>query len=369
MAVPEKYKVAIIGRTKKGDYGHLLDTVWLDHPRATIVAVADEHEEGRAAAVKRLGAAKGYADYVEMLDKEKPQFASVCPRWADCHRDMLIACAERGVNVYLEKPVARNLVEADEMVAATEKHHVKVAVAHQTRSAPRTRRVKELIAAGTLGDIVEVRLHGKTDARGGGEDLIVLGTHSFDLARYLVGDPTWCMSRITVGGRRAVAADVKQPTEPVGPVLGDHIFASFGLPGKAVATYTSYATTDKSGARYWTEIRGTKGIVQLGFGAIPPAFFSPDPTWMSGSGKVPWQLISSDGLGKPEPLTIKDVGNWNRWIVDDLIEAVEKDRLPMSSLADGRASLEMIMAVYESHRLDRPVEFPLKTRKHPLSLL
>jgi predicted dehydrogenase len=255
------------------------------------------------------------------------------------------------------------------MVAAAEKHHVKVAVAHQTRSAPRTKQVKDLIAAGTLGDIIEIRAHGKTDKRGGGEDLIVLGTHTFDLMRLLVGDPKWCFARVSVKGRRPVAADVTQAGEQIGPVIGDHIFATYGFDGKAVGTFVTYPTADKTGPRYWTEIRGTKGIVQIGFGAIPPAYFCPDPTWMTGSGKAKWEPVTSAGLGKPEPLTPKDIVNWNRWIVDDLIEAIEKDRPPMSSLADGRAALEMIMAVYESYRLDRPVDFPLKTRKHPLSLL
>jgi len=36
---------------------------------------------------------------------------------------------------------------------------------------------------------------------------------------------------------------------------------------------------------------------------------------------------------------------------------------------DGRAALEMILAVYESHRLNAPVELPLKNRRHPLSML
>jgi len=38
-------------------------------------------------------------------------------------------------------------------------------------------------------------------------------------------------------------------------------------------------------------------------------------------------------------------------------------------IGDGRAALEMILAVYESHRLNAPVEFPLKNRSHPLSML
>ena len=36
-----KYRVAVIGRTGKGNYGHGLDTVWLNNNRAEIVAVAD----------------------------------------------------------------------------------------------------------------------------------------------------------------------------------------------------------------------------------------------------------------------------------------------------------------------------------------
>ena len=56
----------------------------------------------------------------------------------------------------------------------------------------------------------------------------------------------------------------------------------------------------------------------------------------------------------------------NRYIVDDLIEAIEKDRPPLGSIHDGRSALEMIMAVYESHQTQRPVEFPMKNRSHPL---
>ena len=55
--------------------------------------------------------------------------------------------------------------------------------------------------------------------------------------------------------------------------------------------------------------------------------------------------------------------------VGDLIEAIEQDRQPLGSVYDGRAALEMILAVYESHRLQGVVELPLKNRKHPLSML
>lgn len=151
------YRVAVIGRTGKGNYGHGLDTVWLTTPNVEIVAVADEDEKGRAAAAQRLKAKSAYADYRQMLAKEKPQIVSVAPRWLDCHRDMVAACAEAGAHVFLEKPMCRNLTEADEMVAACERHHVKLAMAHQTRYSPRLQRVRELIGEGRLGDLLELR--------------------------------------------------------------------------------------------------------------------------------------------------------------------------------------------------------------------
>ena len=71
---------------------------------------------------------------------------------------MVIACAEAGASIFLEKPMCRNLVEADEMVAACEKHHVKLAIAHQTRYSPRLARVKDLINdAKVFGELVEMR--------------------------------------------------------------------------------------------------------------------------------------------------------------------------------------------------------------------
>jgi predicted dehydrogenase len=365
--MPAKYRVAVIGRTGKGNYGHALDAVWLKSDRAELVAVADENEAGRAAAAKRLKAPAAYADYREMLAKEKPQVVSVAPRWPDCHREMVLACAEHGASIFLEKPVSPTLREADEMVAACEKHHVKCAVAHQTRYSPRVKVVKELIAAGRIGDVLELRGHGKEDARGGGEDLMVLGTHTFDLMRFLVGDARWCFARVNVGGRRATSGDVRAGGEQIGPILGDHISAEYGLDGLAVGSFVTHKAKPKEDGRYWLEVRGTRGQIHVGFGALPPAYLCEDPTWMPGKSKAPWQEITSAGVGKPEPVNAKDVDNGNIWIVNDLIESIEKDRPPLDSIHDGRASLEMILAVYESHRLDRAVELPLNNRKHPLA--
>jgi predicted dehydrogenase len=363
------YRAAVIGRTGKGGYGHGLDVVWKALDNVQVVAVADPDDKGRAAAAARLGAKNAYADYRAMLDKEKPQVVSVAERHLDRHRDLVVACARAGASVFLEKPMARTLAEADEMVKACETHHVKLAIAHQTRYSPRLARVRELLAAGRLGDLLELRARGKEDGRGGGQDLMVLGTHLMDLMRLLAGDAGWCFARVLQGGKPAGKADVRQGGEGMGPVLGDQIAATYGFARGVQGTFGTHRARHGAGQRFGLAVYGSRGVLQLATGSLPPVHFLDDPSWWPGRSKAKWQEVSSAGLGKPEPLKDGGLGQGNVWIARDLLAAVEKDRQPLGGMYDGRAALEMILAVYQSHRLNRPVGLPLAERRHPLSLL
>lgn len=365
--MPKTYRVAVIGRTGKGNYGHDLDLVWKRIDNVEVVAVADENDKGRADAVAKLGAKNAYADFRVMLEKEKPHVVSVADRFLDSHRDMVVACAQAGASIFLEKPMARTLEEADEMIRACETHHVKAAIAHQTRYSPRVQVVKELLAEGRLGDILELRGRGKEDARGGGQDLMVLGTHVFDLMRHLAGDARWCHSRILVAGKPATKDNVTQGGEGMGPILGDSLHATYGFDRGALGSFGSHRVGAPGGGKFGLHVYGTKGVVTLTTGSLPDAFLLEDPTWTPGKSKAAWKEITSAGVGQPEPLTDKSLLAGNVWIAKDLLEAIEKDRQPLGSLYDGRAALEMILAVYESHRVGGVVELPLKNRKHPLT--
>jgi predicted dehydrogenase len=361
------YRVAVIGRTGRGNYGHGLDVVWKAVDNVQIVAVADPDPKGRALAVKRLGARSAYADYRMMLAKEKPQIVSVADRHLDAHAEMVVTCARAGASIFLEKPMARTLAESDAMIRACEMHHVKLAIAHQTRYSPRLQRVRELVAAGKLGDVLEMRARGKEDTRGGGQDLMVLGTHLMDLMRFLAGDATWCFARVHQGGRAAVKADIRQGGEGMGPVLGDRITANYGFPRGVQGTFATHKARHGAGQRFGLAVYGSRGVLQIGTGTLPAVHFLDDPSWWPGRSKVTWQEVSSAGLGKPEALRDGSLGAGNVLIVKDLIDAIARDRQPLGSMYDGRAALEMILAVYESHRLNRPVELPLKERSHPLA--
>src|SRR5205807_851986 len=132
-----------------------------------------------------------------------------------------------GAHLFMEKPIAPTLVEADEILAAAEKAGRKIAVAHQMRLAPSIVFLKKRIDEGLLGDLLELRAFGKQDARAGGEDLLVLGVHLFDLMRLFAGDPLWCTARVTQAGRDITPADARAIKEQIGPLAGDEVSAQF----------------------------------------------------------------------------------------------------------------------------------------------
>jgi predicted dehydrogenase len=369
--MPAKYRVGIIGHTGRGDYGHGIDMVWSHFKDACeVVAVADPDEKGRAEAATRTGAPKAYADYRQMLDEAKPQIVAIGPRWLGQHRDMVVAAAEHGCHIYMEKPLCRTPAEADQMAAACEKHKIKLALAHQTRYSPRLQAVHELIAAGQLGTILELRGRGKEDARGGGEDLWVLGSHVMNLIYHFGGQPTWCFGRVEVGGKPVTKGDVREGAEQIGPLAGDSVTAVYGLDSGATAYFASRRSMGGGKGRFGVQIFGSAGVVEILTGHLPSVQFLPDPAWSPGRSGAKWLPVTSAGIDKPEPLADGGLDGGNVMAVKDLLAAIEvQDRDPECSVYEGRMTIEMISAVFESHRLGGPVNFPLKTRENPLSLL
>lgn len=362
------FRVAVIGRTGRGDYGHGIDTVWADVPETQVVAVADDDKVGLAKAAKTLKVDKTYSDYRRMLDEIKPDIVAIAPRWTDAHRDIAVAAAERGIHAYMEKPLCRTLAEADEIVAACDKTHAKLALAHQTRYSPKLEVVRKLIADGKIGRVLEYRGRGKEDQRGGGEDLFVLGSHIMNLIRTLGGDPLWCYGQVEQAGHAVRKADVKDGPEGLGPLAGDAVSAMYGMPDGARAYFQSVRGAGQ-GARFALQIYGSSGIIELQTGHLPPVKFLADAKWSPGRSGAQWQDVSSAGVGVPEPL--KDGGLYagNILAVQDLIAAIKENREPKCGVRDARGTIEMIMAVFDSHRTGGPVTLPLANRENPLAML
>lgn len=365
-----KYRVAVIGHTGRGNYGHGLDVVWRDIPDVELVGVADADPKGLEQAAARLKAPKAYADYRKMLGELKPQLVAVAPRWLDQHRDMALAAIEAGaLGIYLEKPMCRDLVEADEIIEAADAKKVKIAISHQTRYSPKLPVIWELLNSGKLGTLLEIRCRGKEDSRGGAEDLWVLGTHVLNMATHFGGHPQSCNAQVFSQGKPIAAADVRDGGEGIGPLAGDEVHATYRLARGPIATFDSVRGMAGRPSRFGFQLVGSKGIVQMGVNYLPPAYWLDDSSWSPGQSGKKWLPITSAGIDVPEPLADGQLHAGNVLAVKDLISAIEADRQPESNAYEGRVAVEMILAAFESQRVGRPVTFPLATRVSPVKLL
>ena len=354
------YRAAAIGRTGGGNFGHNLHLAYRGIEQVDFVAVADPDPAGREKAREQTGAPRAYADYQEMLEKERPDLVSVCPRWTDCHVELLLACLEAGCHVYCEKPMTATLEEGDRVVAAAERAGRKIAVAHQGVYLPQTHAVRRMLREGKIGEVQAIHAHGKQDARGGGEDMITLGTHLFNMMRFFAGDVAWMSAHVTAGGGDIGPGDVRTATEPVGPVAGDCVNSYYAFKSGVAGFFDSRKDQVGGGQRYGMEVVGSQGILSLRGGGAETLMLYPHPVFLPAEASQGWARVEVES----QPLM-----TGNQLAIRDLIEAIEKDRAPLSSARDAVAALEMILGAYESQITGGRVPFPMQNRKHPLEQL
>lgn len=357
-------KACVYGHTGRGNYGHGLDTCFNGIDAVKVAAVADPDEKGRTAAASRLGGVKSYASLAEMLDAEKPDLVSIGPRWVEHRLETLTTALERRVSVYMEKPIAGSLEEADAIISTAERYGQKIVVAHQMRLCPQVLHLKKLIDDGLIGQVLEIRTRGKEDHRSGGEDLMVLGTHCLYLMRFFGGDPLWCTSRVTQDGKDVTLADRRQASEPLGPVAGDTIQATFALPNGVEGTFSSHKVPKGEGGRFQIRIYGTKGVAYMAIGQDPKVFYLPDPLWLPGKNST-WRPVP-DAPSNDHPGGQRGTDACNRRIVEELLRIRGGNERSPVDIYEARATLEMIFSVYAAHLSGGRATFPLKDRKHPL---
>ena len=357
---PAPIRVAVVGHTGKGNYGHGLDAVWLKVPETRIVAVSDPDLAGRKVAEVRLQAAESFADHVEMFRKARPQVVAVCPRHIDAHAEIILAAIEAGVKgLYVEKPFVRTLEEADAVVAACKSKGVRLAIAHRNRYHPALELAVKLAAAGEWGAVREVRVRGKQDQRGGGLDLWVLGGHGFNLATQFTGPAISCQAVILQEGRPATRADVREGDEGVGRIVGDEIHAKYetksGIPLHFDSKKGLWDKKEGFGVRVVCE----KATLDLRVDEEPLIHVVRDGE------RTP---LSSGTFGVSERQDIRDLVAGHLGAVRDLLDAMRTGREPLCGPEAGRETIELITAPFASFAAGgMKVALPLVRRSHPLA--
>ena len=361
----KRYRASIIGHTGAGNYGHELDLLFTDHPRIEVIAVADPDEKGRAKAAARSKAARPYSDYRRMLEQEKPELLCVAPRWTLEHGAMIRAALQAGAHVFSEKPFTTTLAEADELLELAERTQRRIAVAHQIRLAPGILHLKEALGSGIIGELVEIRAYGKQDSRAGGEDMLVLGVHLFDLMRFFAGEAVWCDAQVRSNGHEITRADARKATEGIGPVAGDDILAQFAFSSGVRGSFTSNGKLRDTIGRWGLELVGSKGIIRILADIFPRILMLQSSGWTDQGRSDEWKVIPGDPTVNATEAE-RGFAPANRRVLEDWLNAIEQGREPICSGKAATRALEMVMAVYESALTRGRVLLPLKNRRHPL---
>ncbi|MGH2371744.1 MAG: Gfo/Idh/MocA family protein, partial [Chloroflexota bacterium] len=327
-----------------------------------LVALCDANP----AALEQFGATYGVAeaarftDYRALLERVRPEVVHVCT-WPDTHEAITVAAAERGIHVYCEKPMALDLRQADAMLAACREANVVLGINHHRRGDARYLRARQLIEDGAIGQLRVL----KGDHGGGGRRLMAMSTHLYDLFRFLAGDVAWVFGQVLADGREATADDVYHlPHE--GLAAGDEVAAQFAFRSGAYAFHDGWGHVD-------VEVIGTHGRMVFYEGAArkPWPFGEARAAWArypegdagrtARGGPAPWAPldgVTEDELRRPQHAYAR--------MIDRFLRAVDGDGAPLCTGEDGRASLEMALALYTSHFTGRRAPLPLAGSGHPL---
>lgn len=123
-----------------------------------LVAVSRAQSELAESFAKQFGAKKWYSDWEELLSDEEIDAVYIATP-VHLHAAQTIAAAEAGKHVLCEKPMAMNVSECDQMIAACRANKVKLGVAYYRHFYPAVERIKSIIASGDIGTPVLVQIN------------------------------------------------------------------------------------------------------------------------------------------------------------------------------------------------------------------
>ncbi|MBY2921189.1 Gfo/Idh/MocA family oxidoreductase [Rhizobium leguminosarum] len=254
-----KFRVAVIGA---GFMGSMHASIFAHEPRAELVAVVDS-DIGRAAALagELRGNVKAYSSHLELLAAEELDLVSICTP-DHLHLDPALAIAAKGINLFVEKPIASTMEDAAKIVAACKAAGVKLGVGYLLRFDPRYYKARELITSGKIGTPIHIyarRNSARTEGpkRYGGTLPLALHVTVHDVDMVL-----WMLE-----GQTPVSVYAQQTDILLGSLgTQDTIAAVVRFSGGTVVTFES-AWSLPAGARHMIDARleliGTEGSFEV----------------------------------------------------------------------------------------------------------
>lgn len=294
---------------------------------------------------------KQYVDYKEMIDNEKPELVAVCTE-SGKHAEVALYCIEHGCNCIIEKPIALSIKDADAVINAAIKHHVKVSACHQNRFNKSVQIIREAVDMHRFGKLFYGTAHirwcrdheyyDRAAWRGtwkqDGGAIMNQCIHNIDLLRWMMGNEI----DEVVGMTDRLNHDYIE-AEDLGIALIRFTNGSYGI----VEGTTDIYPKNLEETLY---LFGEKGTVKAGGQSVNVI--------------EDWRF--ADLLDDPETVKARFhenppnvYGYGHTPLYADVINAIEQDRQPYVTAMDGKRALELVLAIYKSAADGKPVKLPL----------
>jgi predicted dehydrogenase len=323
-------------------------------PDFAVVAAAEPDLAVREAFARDFPV-RGYSGWREMLDREPLDVAAIFLPHAACP-EAACACAERGIHLLVEKPMAASAEGARSMIAAARQAAVVLTTPYVWRYHPVAAQIRGFVRDGTLGRVIGCegrcaagRLNRYIEghagwmlhkSQSGGGPMYNLGVHWIDLYRWLLNDEV----------AAALGRNVKVNQEYD---IEDNSFALLTFSrGAVLALDISYTVPAAypSGRDLYLGLRGTAGVVAWSpsFEGVDEELFvaSDAPRFDPPVRRLRFELPPHPGYSGI--LTVR--------FLEDLARAIRDGAAPAISGADGLRALEVVEAIYRSAETGREVK-------------
>ena len=293
-----------------------------------------------------------YTDYIEMLEKEKPELVAIATE-SGKHAEIALNCMRKGhANLIIEKPIALSLSDADEIIRVSRELNLKVCACHQNRFNKSIQKIREAIEMERFGKLLHGTAHIRwardyeyysrakwrgTWAQDGGA-LMNQCIHNIDLLRWMMGDEIDCV----VGMTDRLKHDYIE-AEDLGIALIKFKNGAYGIIEGTTNVYPKNLEETLF-------IFGEKGTVKAGGTSV----------------NVIEEWRFSDMLDDPEDIKERFhenppnvYGFGHSPLYENVIDSINNDRQPYVDAEAGKRALELVLAIYKSAAIGKPVKLPL----------
>lgn len=329
----KKINVGIVGC---GHIGKIHALAFSKTPNAVLAAVCDANKE-RAKALADKHNIKWYVSYSKMLERGDIDAISVCTPHV-FHTEHCFLAAEAFKHVLCEKPLAETLEKCDKIIATTKEAGVNLMVAHNHRFYDANVMTKKFLKEKAIGNLIMAR------------DSVL------DYLPYT----NWIMSKEMGGG--AFMFNVIHIIDRLRWWLDSEVDSVFGK----IGTYVWNGDAEDNGAAFLTFRNGVYSVIQA--------------SMSSQIKNIITELLGTEGIlqvntwrgvklaKRKKWKTLYEVENWkNKDRVQgfvnqaaEFVNSILEDRKPAITGEEGRRNVEVVLALYESSKLDNPVKLPLK---------